>query len=404
MPGMTVQRMIEHIRQHSTLGRTEAELERLGALWTAREIAQQPAMLRKTHEWLIARKDSVEAFLGPLLDRPATRVILTGAGTSSFIGECLAPYLAARLSCRVEAIPTTDLVCAPYLYFAADAPTLLVSFGRSGNSPESVAAVDLANELVRDVHHLAITCNPSGALARAVEQSGGGMTILLPEETHDRSFAMTSSFSCMTYAALASLSGIASAGTSVGRMAQAVESVISTQAGPMKKLAARGFERVVYLGSHIFKGLAREAALKLLELSDGGILAAYESPMGFRHGPKTIVNDTTLVAIFLSNHPYTRRYDVDLLEEIRREGNAGGLLAITARNDGIAPGVDHILVPSMADADDVDLLIPFIAGPQIFAFEQSIRRGLSPDRPNISGTVNRVVQGVRIHAISSHER
>jgi tagatose-6-phosphate ketose/aldose isomerase len=379
-PGMTVQRMIEHIRQHSTLGRTEAELERLGALWTAREIAQQPAMLRKTHDRLITQKDSVEGFLGPLLDRPATRVILAGAGTSSFIGECLAPYLAARLSCRVEAIATTDLVCAPYLYFAADAPTLLVSFGRSGNSPESVAAVDLANELVRDVHHLAITCNPNGALARAVEQSGRGMTILLPEETHDRSFAMTSSFSCMTYAALASLPGIVSAGSRLGRMAQAVESVISTQAG------------------------SREAALKLLELSDGGILAAYESPMGFRHGPKTIVNDRTLVAIFLSNHPYTRLYDVDLLEEIRREGNAGGLLAITARNDGIAPAVDQILVPSMADAEDVDLLIPFIAGPQIFAFEQSIRRGLSPDRPNISGTVNRVVQGVRIHEISSHER
>ena len=386
------------------LGRTEAELERIGALWTAREIAQHPAMLRKTHEWLIARTGSVEAFLGPLLDRPATRGILAGAGTSSFIGECLVPYLAARLPCRVEAIPTTDLVCAPYLYFAADAPTLLVSFGRSGNSPESVAAVDLANELVRDVHHLAITCNPDGALTRAVEKSGRGMTVLLPEETHDRSFAMTSSFSCMTYAALASLSGIASAGARVGRIAQAVESVISTQAGPLKKLAARGFERVIYLGSHIFKGLAREAALKLLELSDGGIIVAYDSLMGFRHGPKTIVNGTTLVAIFLSNHPYTRRYDVDLLEEIRREGNAGGLLAITARNDGIAPGIDQIVLPSMEDAADVDLLIPFIAAPQIFAFEQSIGRGLSPDRPNISGTVHRVVQGVRIHAMSSHER
>jgi tagatose-6-phosphate ketose/aldose isomerase len=401
---MTVKGMTSQTARGAKLGRTEAELERLGALWTAREIAQQPAMLRKTHERVTAQSYSVEHFLGPLLDRPATRVILAGAGTSSFIGECLAPWLAARLPCRVEAIPTTDLVCAPYLYFAADAPTLLLSFGRSGNSPESVAAVDLANELVRDVHHLAITCNPDGALARAVEQSGRGMTILLPEETHDRSFAMTSSFSCMTYAALASLRGIASAGARVVRMAQAVESVISTQAGPMKKLAARGFERVVYLGSHIFKGLAREAALKLLELTDGGIIAVYDSPMGFRHGPKTIVNDTTLVAIFLSNHLYTRRYDVDLLEEIRREGNAGGLLAITARDDGIAPGIDQILVPSMEDADDVDLLIPFIAAPQIFAFEASIARGLSPDRPNVSGTVNRVVQGVRIHAISSHER
>jgi tagatose-6-phosphate ketose/aldose isomerase len=89
---------------------------------------------------------------------------------------------------------------------------------------------------------------------------------------------------------------------------------------------------------------------------------------------------------------------------MRRESNAGGLLAITARDDGIAPGVDQIVVPSMEDATDVDLLIPFIAAPQIFAFEASIARGLSPDRPNVSGTVNRVVQGVRIHAISSHER
>jgi len=388
-----------------TLGRSEVELEKLGALWTAREIAQQPAMLRKTHEQLLAQMDSVEGFLGPLLDRRAERVILAGAGTSSFIGECLAPYLAARLPCRVEAIPTTDLVCAPHLYFAAHIPTLLVSFGRSGNSPESVAAVDLANKHVRDVHHLAITCNPEGALAHEVEQSGTGMAILLPEGTHDRSFAMTSSFSCMTYAALAALSGIAAAGARVGPISQAVESVISAQAEAMRKLAARGFERVVYLGSYVFKGLAREAALKLLELTDGGTIAAYDSPMGFRHGPKTIVNERTLVTIFLSNHPYTRRYDVDLLEEIRRDGKAGGLLVITARNDGIAPGMDRILVSSMEDADDVDLLIAFIAAPQIFAFESSIVRGLSPDRPNISGTVNRVVQGVRIHAVSAaHER
>jgi tagatose-6-phosphate ketose/aldose isomerase len=168
----------------------------------------------------------------------------------------------------------------------------------------------------------------------------------------------------------------------------------------MKTLAARGFERVVYLGSHIFKGLAQEAALKLLELTDGAIVAGYESPMGFRHGPKAIVNDRTLVVIFVSNHPYTRLYDVDLLEELRREGKAGGLLAIAARDDRMLPGIEHVMVPSMAEADDVDLLFPFIAAPQIFAFEESTSRGLSPDSPNVSGTVNRVVQGVRMHALS----
>lgn len=381
------------------LGRDEGELQALGALWTAREIAQQPAMLRKTHAALLARKDALERFLRPLLERAATRVVLTGAGTSAFIGECLAPYLAARLPCRVEAIATTDLVSAPTLYFEADTPTLLVSFGRSGDSPESVAALDLADRFAGDIHHLAITCNPDGALARKTGTAGEGVAILLPEETHDRSFAMTSSFSCMLYAALAALSGIDGMATRVDRIAQAVEAVIGAQAGAMKTLAARRHERVVYLGSHIFKGLAREAALKLLELTDGAVIAAYDSPMGFRHGPKTMVNDRALVVVFLSNDAYTRRYDLDLLEEIRRDGKAGGLLAICGRDDGVPAGVERILVPTMADAQDVDLLIPFIAAPQIFAFEESIRRGLSPDNPNVAGTVNRVVQGVRIHAV-----
>jgi tagatose-6-phosphate ketose/aldose isomerase len=381
------------------LGRNEDELQALGALWTAREITQQPAALRKTHALLVADEDALERFLRPLLDRAATRVILTGAGTSAFIGDCLAPYLAAKLPRRVAAIPTTDLVSAPYLYFEANTPTLLVSFGRSGDSPESVAALDLADQFVGDVHHLAVTCNPDGALARRIGAAGNGKVILLPAETHDRSFAMTSSFSCMTYAALAALSGIDGMQARVDRMAQAVEAVIAAQVDAMRTLASKRYERVVYLGSHIFKGLAREAALKLLELTDGGMIAAYDSPMGFRHGPKTIVNDRTLVVIFLSNHAYTRRYDVDLLDEIRRDGMHGGLLVISGRDEGVPGGVERVLIPAMAGAEDVDLLLPFIAAPQMFAFEASIGRGLSPDKPNVSGTVNRVVQGVRIHAV-----
>jgi tagatose-6-phosphate ketose/aldose isomerase len=381
------------------LGRDETELHKLGALWTAREIAQQPAMLRKTHGVLLAERDAVDNFLRPLLERPTTRVILAGAGTSSFIGECLGPYLSARLKCRVEAIATTDLVSAPYLYFEPRMPTLLVSFSRSGDSPESVAAIDLANQVVADVHHLAITCNPDGALARKLATGGKGRAILLPAETHDRGFAMTSSFSCMLYAALVALSGIDGMTDRVEPMALATGHVIATQAGAMRTLAAKGYERIVYLGSHIFKSLAREAALKLTELTDGTMIAVYDSPMGFRHGPKTVVNAKTLVVIFVSNHPYTRRYDLDLLDELRRDRRHGSLLVISAQEAGIPTDVDRIFIPAMGDAEDVDLLIPFIAAPQIFAFESSLARGLTPDSPNKSGTVNRVVQGVRIHPL-----
>src|SRR5262245_27120420 len=382
-----------------TLGRDETELETRGALWTAREIAQQPAMLRKTQATLVDHKNALERFLRPLLDRAGIRVILAGAGTSAFIGECLAPDLAAKVQRRVEAIATTDLVSAPYLYFEKATPTLLVSFARSGNSPESVAAVDLADQFVESVHHLAITCNAEGALARRIGPARNGMAIQLPEETNDRSFAMTSSFSCMMYAALAALSGVDGMAAQLDRIAYAVETVLSTQANAMKALAARRHERVVYLGSHIFKGLAREAALNLTELTDGAMVAIHDSPMGFRHGPKTIVNARTLVVIFLSSDAYTRRYDLDLLEEIARDGKHGGVLAICARDDGVPAAVERIVVPAMADAQDVDLVFPFIVAPQLLAFEASLVRGLSPDNPNTSGTVHRVVQGVRIHAV-----
>jgi tagatose-6-phosphate ketose/aldose isomerase len=278
---------------------------------------------------------------------------------------------------------------------------LLVSFARSGDSPESVAAVALADQLVSEVRHLAITCNPEGALARRFGTAERGLALLLPAETHDRGFAMTSSFTSMMYAGLAALCGIARMQERVDRIAQAVEAVIATQADAMKALAAKGFARAVYLGSHIFKGLAREAALKLLELTDGGMIAVHDSPLGFRHGPKTIVNAQTLVAIFLSNDAYTRRYDLDLLAEIARDGRAGEVLAISARDEELPAGLGHILIPGMADVQDVDLLIPFIAAPQLLAFEAALGRGLSPDRPNALGTVNRVVQGVRIYTFDA---
>ncbi|WP_303828614.1 SIS domain-containing protein [Asticcacaulis taihuensis] len=379
------------------LGIDEAELQRLGALWTAREIEQQPEMLRQTQSLLSAQKDAIEAFLKPLLDRKA-RIILTGAGTSAFIGECLAPALAARLKTRVEAIPTTDLACAPQLYFETDTPTLLVSFGRSGNSPESVAAAQLADRFVIDLHHLVITCNAEGALA-AYGQGANGLTILLPEATHDRSFAMTSSFSCMTYAALAAFSGIDAMQDRIEAIATATQAVLTDYTAAMKQTASEGYERIVYLGSHIFQGLARESGLKLLELTNGGLVTMFDSPLGFRHGPKTIVNSKTLVVVFFSNNAYTRGYDGDLLDELRKDNDAARVIAIAAQDGVGVEAADTVRIRGLETADDTDLLFPYIICPQVFAFYESLNHGLTPDKPNASGTVNRVVQGVRIHEL-----
>lgn len=363
--------------------------------WTRREILQQPATLAATQALLAGAQGSIDAFLAPLLARPDLRIILAGAGTSAFIGDSLAPGLSRRLGRTVEAIPTTDLVSAPGLWLRADAPSLLVSFGRSGSSPESLAAADLVDAMVDEVHHLVITCNAAGALARRPVASG--QVVVLPDATHDRGFAMTSSFSAMMLAALSIFSGIGSFDARAEAIARSVEAALSTEARAMT-LAAQNFERVVYLGSGPLKGLAREAALKLLELSDGRIVTMFDSTLGFRHGPKTIVDPRTLVMMFVANDPLTRAYDLDMLAELRADNRCGGLVAIAAGSLGDLPGrPDDIAIDGLDRAADDDLMFPMIVPAQLFAYHASLRLGLTPDQPNASGTVNRVVQGVRIH-------
>jgi tagatose-6-phosphate ketose/aldose isomerase len=368
------------------------EADGLGTSWTRREIDQQPDTLRATQALLRDRKAEIEAFVTPLLARSDLRIVLTGAGTSAFIGECLAPWLSGALDRPVEAIATTDIVSAPSLYLRPEAPTLLVSFGRSGSSPESVAAVDLVEAIVGETYHLIVTCNVEGDLARRAE--GNTCVVVLPEATHDRGFAMTSSFSAMMLAALSILGGIEAVDARGPAIAAAVEDVLTRCEPLVADLATRGFKRVVYLGSGVFKGLAREAALKLMELSDGAIVTAFDTALGFRHGPKTIVDADTLAVVFVSNDPLTRRYDLDIVEELRNDGHCGALAVISAQP---GDGAD-ITVAGMADAVDADLLFPFIVPAQMFGLHVSLAQGLAPDRPNASGTVNRVVQGVRIYA------
>src|SRR5689334_24663421 len=103
---------------------------------TIAEIGQQPDTWREVGG---LSDDDIAGFLREVLNRPNLRVILTGAGSSAFAGDIAAPALRRHLRLRVEAIPTTSIVANPTDYLERATPTLMVSFGRSGNSPESLA-------------------------------------------------------------------------------------------------------------------------------------------------------------------------------------------------------------------------------------------------------------------------
>jgi tagatose-6-phosphate ketose/aldose isomerase len=381
------------------LGIPQERLEQAGGYWTAREISQQPAIWPLIQSLIAADASASRAFLDPLMRRGDLRIVLTGAGTSSFVGECVAPALARKSGVAVDAVATTDLVGSPMSWLRPQVPTLLVSFARSGNSPESVAALQLAEQCVQECHHLIFTCNADGALYRLGKSMRNTRIVLLPEETNDRGFAMTSSFSGMLLAAALTFDLLAADAGTVARLARSAGEVLAGTLQLIDGLARERFERIVYLGSNALKGLAREAALKTLELSDGQVVAISDTPLGFRHGPKTIINDRSLVVVLLCNEPYTRRYEVDLLGELRADGVAGRVLALTAQPLQDFRKPDDVALSGAASESDLALCLPYAVFAQCLAFMQSLSLGLKPDVPNARGTVNRVVQGVTIHPL-----
>lgn len=379
--------------------------QRLGGADTAAEIAQQPALWDELARDLAQARERVQAFLG-CLDDPRQRVLFTGAGSSGFIADLVADAINAQWPAEVRALHTTNLLTHPALYLQRDRPTLLVSFGRSGSSPESVAAVELVRAQVEHARFLDITCNPQGELARRGAGRDDTCTVLMPAASCDRAFAMTSSLSCMLLAAL-SVFDRAPWPRRIERLQQlaalAREGLAQWDA-PVAALAQRPFNRVIYLASGPLEALAREAALKVLELTAGRVLALANTPLGFRHGPKSTLDGETLVVVMRSNHALARRYEHDLLDELRRDGVAGQVLSIGPHAD-IGGGDDYSLrLPPQGDSTFADSMFSdgwlapvWLTFAQMYALQRSAALGLTPDNPFPDGTVNRVVKGVTIH-------
>lgn len=387
------------------LGLEISKLEDCSGLNTAKEIIQQPDTWRESVKNLIKNKIEIKSFIDSFLSKKEFRIILTGAGTSAFAGEVCEPYLTSLLNKRVEAIATTDLVASPKSYFIKDIPTLLVSFARSGNSPESVHAVNLASQLVDDLYQIVITCNENGKLAKNTVNDEKSLLLLMPPQTNDLGFAMTSSFTTMVLNAMAvfNINNIENFSSDVDKLSNSVNDFIENNIEKVTSLANEDFERIVYLGSSTSKGIARESALKVLELTAGKVNASYDTPLGFRHGPKSVVDDNTVSVIYISNDEYTRQYDLDLAKEMLAH-KKNDKVVIVGENieEDILNKADYVFnVENINYTVENKVLLPLqqIIFGQMLSFLKSVNLGITPDNPCPTGEVNRVVQGVILHEL-----
>ena len=380
---------------------TKEELLELGAEITTREIYQQPDVWKEAFEAYQEKREEITAFLQDIAAKhDYIKVILTGAGTSAYVGDTLVPYFKEVYDERkwnFNAIATTDIVTNPQTYLKKEVPTVLVSFARSGNSPESVATVDLAKALVDELYQVTITCAAEGELALQAHGDDRNLLLLQPAASNDAGFAMTSSFTSMMLTALLVFDP-----TEFAIKAKRFE-VLSSLArkildnvADVKELVDLEFNRVIYLGAGPFFGLAHEAQLKILELTAGQVATMYESPVGFRHGPKSLINEDTVVLVFGTTTDYTRKYDLDLVREVAGDQIARRVVLLSDQAFGLE-NVKEVVLGCGGVLNDVYRVFPYIVYGQLFALLTSLKVGNRPDTPSPTGTVNRVVQGVIIH-------
>src|SRR5580692_10682866 len=354
-------------------------------LYTLQEILQQPLLWPTTVSRVRAASEQMN--LAPRL--AGVHVLLTGAGSSAYAAAGVASGWPGAI-----AVPTTDLLIDAERYLLDVGA--VISLARSGESPESAAVAERVRVLCPEILQLAVTCSNKSRLA----QSGLDGLIALDPRTNDRSLVMTGSFSNLVLAglALAQPDTVAPHARLASDRASTLLAAIDQQC---RRIAARAWERIVVLSSSPLLGWGREAGLKILEMTAGRFPVVTETYLGLRHGPMSFVKEDTLVLCLLSSDPLRRRYEMDLVRELRAK-KIGYLVAIAdpADREDMFDDVIPAILPHAAD----ELRTPFeIVIPQLLGYHLSLRIGLNPDNPSPDGVINRVVQGVNIHPVPEVE-
>src|SRR5947207_3145949 len=328
-------------------------------------------------------------------------LVLTGSGSSEYAGHCVRLALQNQLSVNTLAIGGGVLLTHGVKALPLERPGLVVSLARSGDSPESVGALALLLELDPQLRHLVLTCNANGKLATSFPGDSQVQVIALDDGTNDRSLVMTSSLTNLVIAAqsLGFLQEPDVYQSRCQKLSGTVSELLQEHFGTLARVATLNFRRAVFLGTGARLGAAREAALKMLEMTAGKVGAMSETYLGLRHGPMSYIHPDTLVICFLSSDPTIRAYECDLMRELDQKNL--GLLKLVVGDDVPADVVRHhdvvIDCPGLAHAgDDSAPVIDVVVG-QLLGFFRCMHEGLRPDSPSEGGVINRVVQSFTLH-------
>lgn len=388
----------------SLLDLPRSEQETRGLLFTPREIAQQPSTWRSTFSIFERDQRQIQLFLdqagvtGPLAMRPV--VMLVGAGTSDYIGHSLALLLRQRWGCETSSVASTDLLTNLAEYIIPGQRYLWISFSRSGDSPEGLSVLEQAIEHFPEISHLIVTCNPQARMITAAAGHAHVLTAILDDSVNDRSLAMTSSFTNMVVfgQCLAQAWSLDEYRPILDEMISAATRVLDDAVDLATAAVTRGSRQICMIGSGALAAIAKEASLKVLEMSGGLVKTTFQTSLGLRHGPMAALDRNTDLICFLSSQRPRMEYEIDLLREIQAKAITASCTVVGLASDRavIAPVCDTFLAIHGTIPDAYRPPVDIIFG-QLLGLYASMSHGLRPDAPSPLGVISRVVSDFTIY-------
>jgi tagatose-6-phosphate ketose/aldose isomerase len=165
-----------------------------------------------------------------------------------------------------------------------------------------------------------------------------------------------------------------------------------------ERLSLLGLSRACMVGTGSLASVAKESALKVLEMTAGQMSTMSETVLGLRHGPMAALNAKTLFLCFVSGEERRENYAADLLREVGEKEITAERIAIgpASAREKIAPRCESYLAVDDGLADAYRPVVDVIFG-QLLGFYCSVARGLKPDSPSPGGVINRVVEKFKIY-------
>lgn len=328
-------------------------------MYTYNEIMKQAQQLGKTKEIVQSLTFNEEA---------VDIALFTGCGTSYYLAIAAARYYQSATGEVAVAVPASELFLHTDTHILSNKKYNIIGISRSGTTSEIIMALEHLNG-AENIRTMAVTCNGDTPMAEVADE------VIALNDISEKSVVMTQSFSNMLYALQLYAAKISQRVEWMNQLEKIPALVkIALGNGEQLKQVTEDLtkKRFIFLGSGAYNGLAKEATLKLKEMTQTEC-ESY-SNLEFRHGPISIVDKETVVILFTQKE--TKDFDQALIKDIQKLGGFVGVIGIAS-----ADLEADLIIRLSEEIDDLNRLVEVVPYFQLLAYQRAIFKGYDPDKP-----------------------